>query len=329
MHDIAAIVDSLGGITQKKQLVARGARDLDLTRAVRDGAVTRARQGWYTTLPESDRRVRAIRVGGRLTGISAVIQAGGWVLGEHPLHVAVPANAARLRSQENRRVRFDTSKPGGVVLHWDAIEVGERGPVSSVGLSDALYRVVLNESLETAVAALDWALRTQALDQIDFEQLLLRLPQDCRPIGNWVDGACDSLPESLVRTRLRLRGHVVVSQVTRGDAKHIDLVVDDCVAVEADGEEHHAHRFDHDRRKDIHITIERLHVIRPTALMIFYEWDLVLLAIETAISERHPDRAIGNSGYDPSRRLNNPGFLPRPQKRRRPSPEFPKPRRRR
>jgi len=77
MTDIARIVHQLGGIAQKQQLVARGARDLDLTRAFRSGAVDRARQGWYTTLPSEDLRVRAVRVGGRLTGLSAVHALGG------------------------------------------------------------------------------------------------------------------------------------------------------------------------------------------------------------------------------------------------------------
>ena len=105
MPDIAALVASLGGMAQKQQLVARGARDLDLTGAVRRGEVERARQGWYTTLPRDDPAVRAVRVGGRLTGMSAVIALGGWSLGRHPLHVSLRDNAARLRTPWNRHVK--------------------------------------------------------------------------------------------------------------------------------------------------------------------------------------------------------------------------------
>ena len=324
MRDIAEIVDSLGGLAQKQQLVARGARDVDLTRAVREGTASRARQGWYTTLPDADPRVRAVRVGGRLTGISAIIHAGGWVLGSHPLHVSVPDNAARLRSQHDRRVAFDTSARGGVVLHWDGIAVGERGDVASVGLLDALYRVVLDENLETSVAALDWALRTEAIDRVDFESLILRLPEDYRYIREWVDGNCDSLPESLSRTRLRLRGHSVVSQVSIGAAEHIDLLVDECVAVETDGEEFHLTRFDHDRRKDMSITMEKLYAFRPTARMVFYEWDSVLLAIETAISVHKFASSTGNSGHATFRPMRVPGNRLRARRRAARSPEFSK-----
>ncbi|MET4780042.1 hypothetical protein [Glaciihabitans sp. UYNi722] len=324
MRDVAELVNSLGGFAQKQQLVARGVRDLDLTRAVRDGTASRARQGWYTTLPGTDPRVRAVRVGGRLTGISAVIQAGGWVLGDHPLHVSVPDNAARLRSQHNRRVAFNTEAPRGVVLHWDGISVGERGDVASVGILDALYRVVLDESLETSVAALDWALRGNIIDRIDFESLVLRLPEDYRYLSEWADEYCDSLPESLSRTRLRLRGHSVRSQVSIGAARQIDLLVDSCVAVEVDGEETHFTRFDKDRRKDVKITIEKLYSFRPTARMVFYEWDSVLLAIETAISVHKFASSIGNSGHATSRPVRVPGNRLRARRRVTQTPEFPK-----
>lgn len=324
MPDIAAIVHSLGGLAQKQQLVARGARDLDLTRAVRDGSVSRASQGWYTTLPETDLRVRAVRVGGRLTGISAIIQAGGWVLGSHPLHVSVRDNAARLRSQHNRRIRFNTNARGGVVLHWDAAELSERGTVASVGLSDALLRVVLDESLETAVAALDWALRTGALDSFDFEALLLRLPPDYRHIRYWVDDVCDSLPESLSRTRLRSCGHTVVSQVQIRSGEEIDLLVDDCVGVDVDGEEFHLTRFERDRHKDANITIEKFYSFRPSARMVFHEWDTVLLAIETAISMHIRAAANGNSGLGASRPPKIPGEALRRRRQSRRSPEFPR-----
>jgi hypothetical protein len=69
MHDVRAMVELLGGMAQKQQLVRLGARDRDLTRAVRLREVHRARQGWYTTLDERSPQVQAVRIGGRLTGL--------------------------------------------------------------------------------------------------------------------------------------------------------------------------------------------------------------------------------------------------------------------
>ncbi|CAN5273272.1 hypothetical protein BH09ACT3_BH09ACT3_14750 [soil metagenome] len=296
MRDIAGMLNSAGGMLQKRQLVARGACDADLTRAVKSAAVIRVRQGWYTTLPDDDLRVRAIRVGGRLTGISAVDQAGGWVLGRHPLHVSVQDNAARLRSPQDRRVRFDPARDESVVLHWDPHDLVRRGTATSVSLPDALHRVVLDESLETAIAALDWALHGSRIGRLEFEALVLRLPAAFRNLGSWVDARCESLPESLSRTRLRLRGHSVVSQVRLGELERIDLVVDGCVGLEIDGEEFHRDRFESDRSKDLAITLVGLHAVRPSARMVFHDWETVLRAIEAAISSHDRASGQGNSG---------------------------------
>src|SRR5258707_14354661 len=83
---LSEIVNSLGGMAQKQQLVRRGAHDRDLTAAVRSRDVVRVRNGWYSTMDETSPELRAVRVGGRLTGISAIAAPGGWVLGEHRLH---------------------------------------------------------------------------------------------------------------------------------------------------------------------------------------------------------------------------------------------------
>jgi very-short-patch-repair endonuclease len=310
MADIAALVSELGGMAHKQQLVRRGARDWELTRAVRSGEVIRVRQGWYTTLADDDLAVRAVRVGGRLTGISAVIAAGGWVLGTFPLHVAVPRNASRLRNPGDRTRRLYL---GGraVVVHWVSEDSANRGTVTAVPLVVALAQVVLDEKLEVAVAALDGALRSGAIDSTEFETLLRTLPRYKRPIQVWVDPACDSLPESLTRTRLQLSGHHVTSQVPLGTRERIDLVVDYCVAIETDGEEFHLTRFEKDRRKDITITIEGYHVLRPSARMIFSDWNRVYDAVRSALEARQAE----GLAHGPEHRLRDKPILRPPRAR--------------
>ena len=324
MADIAALVDTLGGMAQKRQLVRRGARDFDLTRAVRHGEVVRARQGWYTTLPESDPRVRAVRVGGRLTGISAVIAAGGWVLGQHPLHVSVPDNAARLRSPNNRFVKLAQRRVAGLTLHWDDAEVASRGTATSVDIRDALVRVALDEDLETAVAALDWALHADAIDRVDFERIMLHLPANRRAIAGWVDGRCESLPESLARTRLRLLGYQVDIQVRLNDFERIDLVVEECVGIETDGRAFHLETFEADRTKDVDITIANMHPLRPSANMVFTRWPRIVLAVQRAMAARAPVCSCGNSGLAVAQRPKAPVFPRRSAWRNTASPEFPR-----
>ncbi|WP_341954573.1 hypothetical protein [Salinibacterium sp. TMP30] len=295
MTDIQALVNGLGGLAQKRQLVARGARDCDLTRAVRDGAVARARQGWYTTVDVSAPRVRAIRVGGRLTGISAIKDWGGWVLGEHPLHVSVPQNAARLRNQWNRRKPIGARR--GVRVYWDPPFTSERGSIWHVSAAEALRRVAVEEDLETAVAAIDWALFTGRIDQFDFEKLILSLPRHKQWIRSWVDGRCESLPESLARTRLRLAGHTVEIQVAVG-RKRIDMVIDNIVALEINGKQFHAHTFEEDHLKSIEITIVGFHAMSVSANMVFTQWELFSRAVSVALGS-HAPRNFGNSGIPP------------------------------
>jgi very-short-patch-repair endonuclease len=317
---LSKIVNNLGGMAQKQQLVRRGADDRDLTYAVRAGDVVRVRNGWYSTMDERSPELRAVRVGGRLTGISAIIARGGWVLGKHPLHVAVNENAGRLRTQHNRYKRLNVEAPGGVVLHWSSREQAERGTAVLVGLLDALERVVLDEQFEVAVAALDWALHTRQIDTVDLETLILRLPVERGGIRDWVDEACESLPESLARTRLRLAGYRVESQVPLGDFQRIDLLVDRQIAIEVDGNQHHLTRFEYDRGKDVAITLDHKHALRPSANMVFNDWDQFALAVETALLDRGV--ICENSGFprlDPMRIRALRGFRRRPPRR---MPEF-------
>jgi hypothetical protein len=316
MADIEALVLSLGGMARRPQLLRLGAHDHELTRAVRRGEVVRARNGWYSTFRESDPRLRAVRVGGRLTGLSAIVSLGGWVLGQHPLHVSVNRNAARLRTQGNRFKRLNVRAPRNVVLHWDDPDVAAFGTSTSVGLVDALTRVILDEDLETAVAALDWALHTGALDGIDFETLVLGLPAERQGISSWVDPSCESLPESLARTRLRVAGHRVLSQQPLRETQRIDLVVDGQVGIEVDGEEFHLLTFAPDRVKDVDIAISGLHNLRPTAKMVFYDWNHFELGVDAALRAR--GRALefsGSSRPDVFRTRGLTGWRRRPPRR--------------
>ncbi len=320
---LSEIVNGLGGMAQKQQLVRRGVSDRDLTNAVRSRDVVRVRNGWYSTMNETGPELRAVRVGGRLTGISAIAARGGWVLSDHPLHVAVNENAARLRTAHNRHQKLNVRSTGGVVLHWESREQTESGTAVSVGLLDALERIVLDEGLEVAVAAIDWALHSCQLDIVDFESLILRLPLERRGIRDWVDPQCESLPESLARTRLRLGGHSVTTQHPMLDGRRIDLVVDGVVAIEVDGDEHHRERFEADRSKDIDITLMNLHALRPSARAVFRRWDHFERAVEMAIAARtQSHQVVENSGRWSRYPFGNRGMTGWRRRPRRTTPEF-------
>lgn len=296
MESVRRMVQHLGGLAQKQELIALGAHDWALTAAVRSGSVIRARQGWYSTLNDNDPALRASRVGGRLTGISALIARGAWTWIDHPLHVSVPRRASRLREQWDRFRRLNPTEAEDVVIHWDDDAILAEGDVTSVSLAEALRSVALDEPFEVAVAAFDWAFKSGSIDRMSFESILLALPDDARMIAHWIDPRCDSILESVVRSWLQIAGYRVVSQVRVGDIERIDLVVEDDVAIELGGRTHEGRR-EADWRKNVKITAEGRHPILATYSMARYEFASILEAIEIALRQRHPQRPqAGNSG---------------------------------
>jgi very-short-patch-repair endonuclease len=275
------MVNTLGGFAQKRQLVRLGATDHDLTRAVALGRVIRVRNGWYSTRDADELAVAAVRVGGRLTGLAAIADAGGWTLHPPVLRIAVPRNAARLRSPTDRGERLGASERATV--RWSA---SAGGTLHRVAIAEALRRVILEEPLEVAVAAGDWAFSAGQLTSSTWQELVMRLPAGSRDIRHWVDPRCDSLPESLARTRLRMRGLSVQSQVRVGEFKRIDLVVEDTVALEIDGAAYHRDRFEPDRLKDLEITMMGLHALRVPASLVFGNWNVVERAVLAALRAR-------------------------------------------
>ena len=138
----------------------------DLERAIRAGSLTRVRRGIYSSCAADDPQVLAGRVGGQLTGVSAIAALGGW-LPRPPqvLHVAVPRTHSRLRL-------LQAGMP--VVVHW----VDRPATLANIAsLDQVLIRVALDEELETVVSCFDWALATGRIDLIDLELVLRALPK--------------------------------------------------------------------------------------------------------------------------------------------------------
>lgn len=198
---------------------------------------------------------------------------GAWMLRPpSAIEVAVTRGSSRLRADD------------GAVLHWESS--GDGGSASVVSLLDALFRVILDHDLEVAVPCLDWALHSGRMGRIGFERLLLMLPHTARCIREWVDPAAQSVLESVARVRLFRRGWRVRSQVRVGDLDAIDLVVNDHVALELDGREHHESWFVRDRRKDLQIAIEGRHCLRASYGMVVDEWPRLEAAIVSAMRRR-------------------------------------------
>ncbi|WP_209560721.1 hypothetical protein [Frigoribacterium sp. PvP032] len=243
MTTIRELVAAAGGLLHKRDLVGHGATDRHLTAAVRALDVRRPRRGWYSTWPSTDPRFVAVAVGGRLTGAAALALLGAWAWDRRPpdVVVSVPRSASRLR----RRV--------GVRVVWDGGDVVDRGGSATVDARDALARAVVEApGFEDAVILADWARYVELITEGDDRAVLGRHRADASGLADWSDVGAQSILESAAGTRLRLAGRLVERQVIvgpRGEA--VDHVVDGTASLETDGREHHADRFENDRRKDL------------------------------------------------------------------------------
>lgn len=251
MEQLAALVTDLGGVAHKRQLVAHGATDRLLTASVRFGSLHRARRGWYTVFPPGDPRHEAVRIGGRLTGASLLALHGAWLWTTPPVTVAVSANASRLRARHGATVVWRPRVlPSGPVRDRPT-------PPWAVPLEEALVTAVLGLPLDEAVALLDWALASGRFTRVELAEAFAHLPENRASIVGWADRRSESFIESLIRATFVSLGHDVRVQVPVGprDARRIDIVVDEVVALELDGRAFHADTFDADRHKDITVTI--------------------------------------------------------------------------
>lgn len=318
MTTIGELVEAAGGLLHKRHLVRHGATDAHLTLAVRSGEVRRPRRGWYSTFPPDDPRFVAVRVGGRLTGASALRRLGAWMWAEPRVTVSVHDNASRLRWKK------------GVRVVWDDRGVRDRGGLWSVGLHDALRQAVLELPFEEAVAVLDWALKTDRLSMDDIPGLLAPLPADTQEIADWVSPLCDSFPESIARTRIRLDGHEVRCQLPLPNGQRVDIEVDGVLGVEVDGRETHAGEFEADRRKDLRIQTVRRTPLRLSYTMVRDEWPAIRVAVDTAVAVHSGrPRVLGNSGPVPTPARVGPRLWRIRPRGRGTSPELPRRRGRR
>ncbi|ROQ41184.1 hypothetical protein EDF46_0560 [Frondihabitans sp. PhB188] len=267
--EAAPAVRTLGGLATRQQLVASGLTGADLTRAVRSGQVRRVIRGWYSTLPPHDPRVIAVSLGGSLTGVSALQLYGSWLWNRACVIDVVLTAGSPVPPSIPRNVRiFHGRAPRG-------------SPV--VPLAEALGHAVRRLPFEEAVAVLDWAHHTDQLDVVDLHVFAAGLPTPLRDIAAWVDISCESVLESIVRTRVRSAGHHVTSQVPLGLGA-IDLVIDGVVALELDGRTFHADTFETDRLKDLAILTDGRIAMRASYAMVRADWPRVLGAIETALT---------------------------------------------
>jgi len=262
----------------RHDLEAAGIRRIQIDAAVREGRLIRVRRGPYCT-PDVDRdERRAVTIGGQLACVSELRRRGIWVLGDHRLHVQVRPNAARLRAHDD------------VVIHW----VGGETSGSRVSVVEAMTTAFSCLGRREVIASVDSALHSGQLSERDLAGLAARLPVDRSRLLGLTDRRAESGLESIVRTMIVDLGLRVRSQVVFGGVGRVDLLVEERVVVETDGDEFHdAKVTTRDRRRDALLTQRGLSVLHFRYAQVVYELESVARSVVAAV-ETH--RRIHNSG---------------------------------
>jgi hypothetical protein len=299
------------GFLRRRDLLQRGYSDAGIRRSLEGHRIFRVRQGWYSVPDSPQAAIRAVRVGGRLTSISALESYGLRVPRRRHTHIAVLATASRLRGPNDRRRRL--SADDAVRVHWiDRSSAG--GDVWRVSIDDALLAVLLEEPRDIAVACCSAVLRHRRLSRVRLDAVFRRAPARVQPWRVFASALDDSHGETFARLWFGDAGMPCVQQPFVSGVGHLDFKLGPHTYVEIDGAQHDprwtgegpsTYEPDHDR--DTTMAIQGDRVLRYTYRQIYGDWPRVVAAIERAIAD---DLALT------ARRLRHP-YRPRVRRKRR------------
>ena len=286
MYSVLAVVDALGGIARRDQILDAGLSGSDITGAVRRGEIRRVRRAHYASPRAHPDAVAATRVGGRLAGLSAARSYGLWAGFDDRCHVVVPTNASRLRVITERGSTTPDVGEREVVVHWQ--DAGHHRECWRVGLLEALRQVASWADRETAMATLDTALDLGVVSSAQLSLAFADEPAASRQRAADARPGSGSGYESIVIRRLRAAGLRVRQQVVVPGVGRIDAKVEDYLFLEIDGSGFHdsPSARDADAIRDAALVALGRPVIRLRTRRIREDWPGCLADILAALAHR-------------------------------------------
>ncbi len=248
-----------------------GLNDRQLATAVRTGRLRAVARGWYA-LPGADEEVvRTLRLGTRLTCLSAARLYGLWVPDEarSRLHVAIRRGDA---SPVRQGVVVHRLRSGG----WPT-----SGPVLDV--ADCLDHVLRYHPVETGLMVLESAVNRGVVTESAARGLIGRVPLRKRRAGlQHFDPRSESGSETRVRLWIQRRNRPVRSQVQVAGVGRVDLLVGDSLVIEVDSRAHHTGQdaYQKDRLRDLLLMSLGFVVLRLTWEQIFLSWPATVRLLE-------------------------------------------------
>ena len=311
MLPLERVIRRNGFFVRRRDLIAMGYTDAHLRHSLRLRRIFRVRHGWYSIPAAPEAGIRAVRVAGRLTALSALESYGLPVPRSSALQVAVRPTSSRLRSPDDRRVRL--TRFAGVTVFWT-----DRGGLSPWRLSvaDALVAVLATEGRDVAVAACSAALHAGALKDWELDLVFDRAPARVRRWRTLVSAQDESHGETYVRLWFGDAGIACEQQVLVPGVGRLDFRLRHGLFAEIDGGQHAdeaQRRKDHDR--DLAVAALGGRTIRILYHQLLGDWPAVLAAVV---------RAIADADALAARRRRHP-YRPRPTRKRRRSGAKPAP----
>ena len=288
MQAIERVIRSRGFFLRRRDLLALGYTDGAIQRALRAHRIFRVRQGWYSVPSAPEAGIRAVRVGGRLTGISALEDLGLRVPRQANLYVAVKPTASRLRRATDRHARVEVDD--AVKVLWTG--TGSGGTPWRVSISEALLAVLSTQTRDVAVACCSAALRHRKITASALADVFAKAPERARRWAALPSALDDSHGETFVRLWLLDAGVPCEQQPYVPGVGHLDFRLSPHSYVEVDGAQHDprwtgdapsSYERDHDR--DTSMSIDGSRVQRFTYRQLYSDWPRVLAAIERAIAD--------------------------------------------
>ncbi|WP_349899589.1 endonuclease domain-containing protein [Parafrigoribacterium soli] len=283
MPALALHLGAAGNLATSAQLIERGHSRAEIANAVRTTELWRPRRGWVATPDANPDAVRAIQLGGRLAGSSALATYGIWIDEDGGQIVACPSTASRLPpvAAGEHRLWADDVFPVIADKRW------------RVSVPDALLQLSRTAPRDSLIASVDSAIQLRQLTRGELRSLVRALPRRLRGIARELDGLAMSGTETRMRLALRRAGYEVRSQVRLPGIGIVDLLVDGWLIIELDSRRYHggADNQLRDRTRDGNAVMEGYGHERFVWQQVRERMDWCLAVVERRLRDGSPSAA--------------------------------------
>jgi very-short-patch-repair endonuclease len=276
------LVRRLGGIAHRRALYDAGATRDAVRVSLRRGELITVRRDWVATADCAPPLRRAVKIGGRLTCLSAAAHLGLWTIDDGRFHVAAPSTASRLDLTGST----PTSGSPPEVVHWSEPPVRVTTRVSIDPIENVLFAVARCQPHENAVVVIDSALNTKLVRRSQLLRLAAEVGGRFAEAVADSDARADSGIETLPRLRLARRGVEMVPQV-RVDAHEVDGLIGERLVLQFDGDQFHStkEQRQRDREEDGRLILEGFTVLRYGYADVMVRWDATEEQILSAMAQ--------------------------------------------